>query len=143
VLGYALYATVYGMLGSLASRTEDASSVTGPVTIVLVLAFVVSFAAIGGVDTTWARLVSWFPLTAPLAMPSRIAMGAAAWWDPVVAMALTVGTIAALVVLGGRVYTRAILHTGSTLTLGEAWRDTVSAGATGDARPTRSDPVRP
>jgi ABC-2 type transport system permease protein len=143
VLGYALYATVYGMLGSLASRTEDASSVTGPVTIVLVLAFVVSFAAIGGVDTTWARLVSWFPLTAPLAMPSRIAMGAAAWWDPVVAMALPVGATAALVVLGGRVYTRAILHTGSTLTLGEAWRDTVSAGATGDARPTRSDPVRP
>ena len=30
LLGYALYATVYGTLGSLASRTEDASSVTGP-----------------------------------------------------------------------------------------------------------------
>ena len=46
--------------------------------------FLVSFAAIGSVDTTWARLVSWFPLTAPLAMPNRIAMGAATWWDPAV-----------------------------------------------------------
>jgi ABC-2 type transport system permease protein len=143
VLGYALYATVFGTLGSLASRTEDASSVTGPVTIVLVLAFVVSFAAIGSADTTWARLVSWFPLTAPLAMPNRIAMGAATWWDPLVAVAFTLGAIAALVVLGGRIYARAILHTGSMLTLGEAWRDAVSAGAIAAARPTRSGPARP
>jgi ABC-2 type transport system permease protein len=122
VLGYALYATVFGTLGSLASRTEDASSVTGPVSVVLVLGFMVSFAAIGSADTAWARLVSWFPLTAPLAMPNRIAMGAAAWWDPAVAVILTLGTIAGLVVLGGRVYSHAILHTGATLTLGEAWR---------------------
>ena len=89
VLGYALYATVFGTLGSLASRTEDASSVTGPVSIILVLGFMVSFAAIGSADTTWAQLVSWFPITAPLAMPNRIAMGAATWWDPVVAAILT------------------------------------------------------
>ena len=122
VLGYALYATVFGILGSLASRTEDASSVTGPVSIIFVLAFFVSFAAIGSADTTWARLVAWFPITAPLAMPNRIAMGAATWWDPLFAALLTVATIAGLVVLGGRVYTRAILHTGARLTLGEAWR---------------------
>ena len=122
VLGYALYATVFGTLGSLASRTEDASSVTGPVSIILVLGFIVSFAAIGSADTTWAQLVAWFPITAPLAMPNRIAMGAATWWDPVLAALLTVATIAALVVVGGRVYTRAILHTGATLSLGEAWR---------------------
>jgi ABC-2 type transport system permease protein len=122
VLGYALYATVYGTLGSLASRTEDASSVAGPVSIVLVVGFFASFAAIGSADSTWAQLVSWFPITAPLAMPNRIAMGAATWWDPVLAALLTLAAIAGLVVLGGRVYTRAILHTGATLSIGEAWR---------------------
>jgi ABC-2 type transport system permease protein len=122
VLGYALYATVFGTLGSLASRAEDASSVTGPVSIILILGFFVSFAAIGSANATWAQLVAWFPITAPLAMPNRIAMGAATWWDPVVAAFLTLTTIAGLVVLGGRVYTRAILHTGPTLTLSEAWR---------------------
>ena len=55
-------------------------------------------------------------------MPNRIAMGAATWWDPVFAALLTLAAIAGLVVLGGRVYTRAILHTGATLSLGEAWR---------------------
>jgi ABC-2 type transport system permease protein len=122
LLGYTLYATVFGTLGSLASRTEDASSVTGPVMIVLVLGFIVSFAAIGSADTAWAQIVSWFPLTAPLAMPNRIAMGAASWWEPLGAAVLTIVAIGGLVVLGGRVYTRAILHTGTTMTLTDAWR---------------------
>ena len=122
VLGYALFATVFGTLGSLASRTEDASSVTGPVQVLLVLAFMVSFAAIGSADSRWAQLVSWVPITAPLAMSNRIAMGVATWWDPLVATVLTIATIGGLVVLGGRIYTRAILHTGATLSLGEAWR---------------------
>jgi ABC-2 type transport system permease protein len=129
VLGYALYATVFGTLGSLASRTEDASSVAGPVTVILVLGFMVSFAAIGSADTTWARVVSWFPLTAPLAMPTRIAMGTAAWWEPLLAVSITMAAIAGLIVLGGRVYTRAILHTGATLSLGDAWRGTPVAAA--------------
>lgn len=122
VLGYALFATVFGTLGSLASRTEDASSVTGPVQVLLVVAFMVSFAAIGSADTTWAQVVSWLPITAPLAMSNRIAMGAATWWDPLVATVLTLATIGGLVVLGGRIYTRAILHTGARLSLAEAWR---------------------
>ncbi len=122
ILGYALYATVFGALGSLTARTEDASSIAGPVTIVLVLGFMATFATVGNAETTWARLVSWFPASAPLAMPNRIALGVATWWDPVVALAITVATIAGLVVIGGRLYTRAILHTGAMLTLGEAWR---------------------
>lgn len=122
LLGFALYATVYGTLGALASRTEDASSVAGPVSIVLVLGFLVSFATFGNVDSTWARLVSWFPVTAPLAMPFRVAMGAATWSDLVLAVALTLATIVGLVALGGRVYTRAILDTGGSLTLRQAWR---------------------
>jgi ABC-2 type transport system permease protein len=141
LLGYGLYATLFGTLGSLASRSEDASSVTGPITIVLVLGFMVSFATIGSTDTTWARLVSWFPLTAPLAMPNRIAMGAATWWDPLIASALTLGAIAGLVVLGGRVYTRAILHTGATLSLVDAWRGVptthASRNANGGTEPTK------
>ena len=32
VLGYALYAMAYGAFGSLASRSEDASSIAAPVT---------------------------------------------------------------------------------------------------------------
>ena len=128
VLGYALYATVYGALGSLGSRVEDAQAVAGPVTVVMVVAYFASFATIGQPDSVFARAISYFPLTAPMAMPGRIAMGAAAWWEPVVAAALTLAAIAGLVVLAGRVYTRAILHSGPALSLRDIWQSKAASG---------------
>jgi ABC-2 type transport system permease protein len=132
VLGYALYATVFGAIGSLASRPEDAQSAAGPVSVVLVLVYFVSFAAIGSPDTAWARAISWIPITAPIAMPTRIAMGSAAAWEPPVAALITVATIAGIVALGGRVYASAVLHNGPTLKLRDVWHDrglTTSANA--------------
>lgn len=134
VLGYALYAMVYGALGSLASRTEDAQAVAGPVMGVLLVGYFASFAAIGSPGTAWARLLSFFPATAPLAMPNRIAMGAAAWWEPVAAAGLTVAAVVGLVRLGGRVYTGAVLHSGAALSLRDAWH--------GTRRPVRPAPLR-
>ena len=128
VLGYALYATVYGALGSLGSRVEDAQAVAGPVTVVMVVAYFASFVTIGQPDSVFARAISYFPLTAPMAMPGRIAMGAAAWWEPVVAAALTLAAIAGLVQLAGRVYTRAILHSGPALSLRDIWRGKAASG---------------
>ena len=122
VLGYGLYATAFGVLGSLASRVEDAQSAAGPVSVVLFAGYFVSFAALGSPDTTWATLVSLFPPTAPLAMPGRIALGVAAWWEPLLAAALTLATIAVLIRVGGRVYVSALLHDGAPLSLRAAWR---------------------
>jgi ABC-2 type transport system permease protein len=133
VLGYALIATAFGVLGSLASRPEDASSLTTPLVVVLIAGFFVSFAAIGSPDTWWARLASWFPATAPFAMPNRIAMGATTWWDPYLAVVLTLLALAGLVVLGGRVYAHAVLHTGGVLRLGDAWRGSPAGATTASA----------
>jgi len=127
VLGYALYATVYGALGSLASRTEDAQAVAGPVIAVLLVGYFASFAAVGRPDSGIAQLASYFPPTAPLTMPSRIAMGSTAWWEPLVAVALTLAAIAGLVAVGARVYTGAVLHTGPTLKLRQAWQATTTS----------------
>lgn len=123
VLGYALYAMAYGALGSLASRTEDASSAAGPVSYVLIAAYWASLVAVSDdPDGGWSILASFVPLTAPFAMPARVALGVAAPWEPVLAAALTLATIAGLVVFAGRVYSGAILHTGPTLRLRDAWR---------------------
>ena len=128
VLGYVLYATVYGALGSLGSRVEDAQSVAGPASVVLVVAYFASFAMIAQPASALARAISFFPLTAPMAMPGRIAMGAAAWWEPIAAAVLTLAATAGLVLLAGRVYTSAILHSGPALSLREAWRATARPG---------------
>ena len=125
VLGYALYAMIYGALGSLASRTEDAQAVAGPVGYVLVAGYWVSFIAIGAdPDGLWARVLSLFPATAPLAMPGRIALGAAAWWESPLAVLLTVAAIAGLMSFAGRVYQNAVLRTGAVVRLRDAWQST-------------------
>ena len=122
VLGYALYAMAYGALGSLASRTEDAQSVAGPVGYVLIACYWGAFLTVSAnPDGVWARTLSQFPATAPFAMPGRIALGSVAWWEPLLAVTLTLAAIAGLVVIAGRVYTNAILHSGATLHLRDAW----------------------
>jgi ABC-2 type transport system permease protein len=143
VLGYALYAMAYGALGSLASRAEDAQSVAGPVMYVLLAAYFASFIAVSDdPEGGWSRLLSLLPVTAPLAMPGRIALGAAAWWEPFVAVVLTLACIAALVAVAGRVYTNAILQTGPTLRLRDAWhREPRGASATEATQTYR--PVNP
>ena len=134
VLGYAMYAMAYGALGSLASRAEDASTVAGPASYLLIAAYWLAYAAVAtDPQSGWAKLVSIFPATAPFAMPARIALGAAAWWEPLAATAVTLAATAGLVVLAGRVYTGAILHSGPTLKLGDAWR----GGQRGVSRSTR------
>jgi ABC-2 type transport system permease protein len=122
VLGYALYATVYGALGSLGSRVEDAQSVAGPVMVILPVAYFASFLMIAQPAGAAARAISYFPLTAPMAMPGRIAMGATTWWEPAVAVVLTLAAITGLVLLAARIYTNAILHGGPRLSLLGAWR---------------------
>jgi len=145
VLGYLLYATLYGALGSLGSRVEDAQSVAGPVMIVMAVGYLASFTMIAQPTSALARAISYFPLTAPMAMPGRIALGAAAWWEPVVAAALALAATVVLVQFAGRVYTSAILHGGPRLSLREAWRGAsvpgpgaAKAGARNNARPRRT-----
>lgn len=126
VLGYVMFAVAYGAFGSLASRTEDASSISAPVNTVLIAAYWASTIAVSSdVEGTWSRVVSYVPVTAPFAMPARIALGVADWWEPVVAAGVTAVATAALVVVAGRIYTGAILRTRGTVKLRDAWRASV------------------
>lgn len=123
ILGYAVFATAYGALGSLASRTEDASSAAGPVTMILIVGYWAAYVAVAeDPEGGWSQLASFVPITAPFAMPGRIALGTAAAWEPVAAVGLTLLAIVGLVLFAGRVYSGAVLHSGAAIKLREAWR---------------------
>jgi ABC-2 type transport system permease protein len=111
--------------GALAHRRPKAWP--GPALVVLMVAFFASFFMITQPASAAAKAISYFPLTAPFAMPGRIAMGATAWWEPVLAIMITLASITGLVQLAGRLYTNALLHSGPTLSLKDAWRSTTKA----------------
>jgi ABC-2 type transport system permease protein len=123
LLGFLFYATVFASAGSLVSRQEETQAVLLPVTMVLVLAFVLGFGLLsrapGGTATT---VLSLLPPFAPILMPGRIALDAVSGWQIGLAMALTLLSVAALAWLGGRIYAGAALRTGSRLKLRDALR---------------------
>jgi ABC-2 type transport system permease protein len=69
--------------------------------------------------------LSYVPLTSPLTMPRRLLIDDAAWWEPVLSLGVLAVSVAALVVLGARLYERSLLRTGSAIT----WRSALKRNA--------------
>lgn len=121
VLGYGFYSILYGSLGSLASRVEDAQSAVGPLTILVMGVYFTTFTIIQHPDGAVAVVGSFLPPTAPLMMPLRSALSDVAAWEIAAAVGVEVAALVGLVWLGGRLYRGAVLHIGRRLSLREAW----------------------
>jgi ABC-2 type transport system permease protein len=122
LVGYAFYASLFAAAGALVPRQEELQSVTTPLTLVLLISFFISFAVLDNPDGTLAHVTSFIPMTAPITMPARIALGAASPVEVGGALVVTLGAAALLVPLAGRIYSGAVLRTGSAVKLREAWR---------------------
>jgi ABC-2 type transport system permease protein len=123
LLGFFLYATVFAGAGSLVSRQEDVQTVITPVSMVLVIGFIVGLnLLIQSPEGTATTVLSLVPLLSPILMPGRIAAGVAPGWEIALSVVLTLGTVALFTWLGGRVYRNAVLHTGSRMKLSDALR---------------------
>jgi ABC-2 type transport system permease protein len=122
VLGYAFYASVFAVAASLVSRQEDLGSVLTPMTILLVVGFLVAIQAAGDPTSTLATVTSYVPGLSPTVMPVRQAAGEAAAWEVALAVVLMLVAIAVIVRLGGRVYAGALLRTSGKTKIREALR---------------------
>ncbi len=121
LLGFAMYATIYGALGSLVSRQEDVQSVLTPVSIVVILGFVVGFnLLISDPRSTTLAVLSLVPPFSPLLMPGRMAVGVAPVWQVALALVLTLAFTVGVLVVGGRIYARSVLRTGARVSLRSA-----------------------
>ena len=123
ILGFALYSTTMGFLGALASRVEEASTASMPVTLTATTAYILSIVVVtGDPDGVLARVMTFIPPAAPMVVPLRTALGAIEPWEIVLSIALMVATIWFLFVIGARVYSGAVLQTGGRIKLRDAWR---------------------
>ncbi len=121
VLGYAFYSMLYGSLGSLASRAEDAQAAAGPVIALLVGIYVAAAAAVARPSAGWVTLLSMLPPTAPIFMPLRTSLVDVPAWQVVAAVVLMLAATYGLFRAGARLYRNAVLHTGARLHISEAW----------------------
>lgn len=122
VVGFLLFAVMFGAAGSLVSRSEDAQTVAFPMSMVAVVGFFLSIVSLGDPEGVAAIVGTFVPLTAPFVVPVRSALAAIPAWQYVISVLLTIGTIIALVFVGGRIYAGALLRYGGRVGVREAWR---------------------
>lgn len=121
-LGYALYACLFASAGALVSRQEDLQSSTTPLTLAIIASYLVSFTALQDAGGTLAKVASLVPISSPLVMPPRLALGEASAIEVVASVAILLVTTAAVITFGARVYERAVMRTGKPVGLREALR---------------------
>lgn len=119
VLGLGVYLTIAGALGALVERQEEAGSVIAPLSILLVATYIFAQSA---ADSGFGTFLAIFPLTSPLVMPARIALGNATTAEIVASLLVGIATVFLTVRVGGAIYRRGIVHTGRRLRLREVFR---------------------
>ncbi|MGC5012726.1 ABC transporter permease [Streptosporangium sp. DT93] len=122
VLGYAFFAAMAAALGSLVSRQEDANSVLTPMTMLMMITYLVAYYAAVQPNGSVARILSLVPPFSSMVMPVRMAGGGVAAWEIAVAAVLMLLATAGMLMLGARIYRRAVLRTGGRVKLSEAMR---------------------
>ena len=120
IVGFVLLASMFAATGALVSRQEDIGSTTTPVTmLVMIPYFLVIFF---NTNPLVIGIMSYVPFSAPIAMPLRIFLGTAQWWEPLVALAILVLTTLLLIRVGARIYERSLLKLGARV----SWREALA-----------------
>lgn len=121
LLGFLLFAALWGGAAALVSRQEEIGQVTTPLLIVLFIPFYATlFVVTNDPGGTLAQVLTYVPFSAPFAAPVRFAYGEIGAAEMLIAVAITLGTAVVLTLLAGRVYERGVLHTGGRLRLSQA-----------------------
>jgi ABC-2 type transport system permease protein len=122
VLGYALYSSAFAAAGAMISRQADAANAAFPLLIPLIAVYSLSNAVIFNGANSFYHLLGFFPWTAPIAMPTLFAVGAAPAWQMIVSGVICLIAIVASARVAGLVYQRSVMRTGARVRLRQVLR---------------------
>ncbi|GLY22885.1 ABC transporter permease [Micromonospora sp. NBRC 101691] len=125
VAGFVMLAALWAAVGALVSRQEDIGGASTPMQMVVMLPF---FAVVFLQDNpTVMTILSYLPVSSPIAMPVRLFTGDAAGWEPFLSLAILAVSAVAMVFVGARIYEGSLLKTGGRIQFAAAWRDREAA----------------
>ena len=115
VLGFFIYAFLFGAIGSTASKVEDINTSVMPLTLLFVAGFlVVMFSMQGGsVDSLLMRICSYVPFTSPMAMFTRIAMSTVPFYEIALSIAVLIISVIGVGVVSAKIYRVGVLLYGT------------------------------
>ena len=115
ILGFLIYAFLYGAIGSTASKLEDINTSVMPITFLFIIAFMVVIFSMtsGTVDNTAMIICSYIPFTSPMAMFTRICMSTVAWYEITVSIAILIASTVGIGILSAKIYRVGVLLYGT------------------------------
>lgn len=122
VLGYFVYSSLFAVIGSMVSTPQEGGQVSMPITLLLVLSFILSFVVMRNPESGVATLISLIPFCAPIVMPVRIVSGSAPIWQIALSMVICAATGFGITWFAARVYRVGMLMYGKRATLPEIFR---------------------
>lgn len=122
LLGYFIYASLYAVVGSMVTTTQEGGQLALPVVLMLVAGFYLSFSIMRNPNSSLAFWASMFPFFAPITMLARIVTETPPLWQIALSLAIGVTTAVALIWLASRIYRVGMLMTGKKASIPEVWR---------------------
>lgn len=121
ILGFLIYAFMFGAVGSTASKLEDINTSVMPITFIFITALMVVIFSMssGTVDNTLMLICSYFPLTSPIAMFSRIAMSTVPWYEITISIIVLIASTFGIGVLSAKIYRIGVLLYGNPPKIGK------------------------
>lgn len=115
ILGYLAYALLYALTGSTVSKPEDIQSANGPVAMLAVIGFYLSYFTMMNPTSSLNVFASIFPISSPFCMPFRTMMGLASTTDVLISIAVLIITILIIAKVTIKIYSNAILNYGTKM----------------------------
>ena len=122
LLGYFIYATVYALIGSMVTTTQEGGQLALPVVLMLVAGFYFVFPIIRSPNSSLAFWASMFPFLAPMTMMVRITTETPPVWQIILSLTIGFATVVGLIWLASRIYRVGMLMYGKKATIPEVLR---------------------
>jgi ABC-2 type transport system permease protein len=122
--GYLLFASLFAAIGAAVDNETDTQQFMLPITIPLVFGFIVSEFALSNPEGASVFWFSMVPLTSPVVMMVRIAMGfdSSTIWQLFLSMGLLIAGFLGAVWLAAKIYRVGILMYGKKVSYKELWK---------------------
>lgn len=117
ILGYALYALIFALTGSLVQKPEDIQNANSPVSMISVFAFYLAYFAMMNPSSSLSVFASLFPFSSPFSMPSRVLLNVVSVHEFIGSVLILIVTCILVGYASIKVYSNAILNYGSKFSL--------------------------
>ncbi|HEV7683552.1 MAG TPA: ABC transporter permease [Pyrinomonadaceae bacterium] len=122
ILGYFIYATIYVLVGSMVTTTQEGGQMAMPIVFMLMAGLYLAFPVIRAPNSSFAFWVSMVPFFSPITMMVRIVSQQPPFWQIALSFGIGCLTVVGLLWLASRIYRIGMLMYGKKASIPEVVR---------------------